>query len=176
MVIPKWHLSHLQRDQQGKCNRISTPHFRHLFVILTSSSGQSWNHLQSRDKSVEAGQTCRRTGRVKIRIPLRKPKPIRYLVRPMVACITTFVLHPRTSGTRIPRLTNSDVEDPRNFVNPEQEIIDIAAYGIQQNAVWDSVLSQRDGYTPRSAEPRPLSETRHSLRIWCQIFWPASKW
>jgi hypothetical protein len=44
----------------------------------------------------------------------------------MAACITTFVFRP-----------NTDVEDPGDFLNSEEEIPCIATYGIQKNAVWD---------------------------------------
>jgi hypothetical protein len=52
----------------------------------------------------------------------------------MAACITAFVLRPRTSGTRIPGLPNTDMEDPGDFANPKEEILCIAADGIQKNA------------------------------------------
>jgi hypothetical protein len=70
----------------------------------------------------------------------------------MAAWITTFVLRPRTSRTRIAGLTYADVEDPGDLVNSEQEIPGIAAYGIQKNAVWDSVISRSDGDAPKSTQ------------------------
>jgi hypothetical protein len=44
------------------------------------------------------------------------------------------------------------MEDPGDFVSPEEEIPCIAACGIQKNAAWDSVISRSDGFAPRSTQ------------------------
>jgi transposase len=49
------------------------------------------------------------------------------------------------------------VEDPGDLVNPEEEIPCIAAYGIQKNSVWDSVISRSDGYAPKSIQNNAIA-------------------
>jgi hypothetical protein len=64
----------------------------------------------------------------------------------MAIAISAFVFRPRGSGFRNPGRVYSDVEDPGDLVNMEEQIPCIAACGIKSNPIWDPIVSRGNSW------------------------------
>jgi hypothetical protein len=55
-----------------------------------------------------------------------------------------LLLRSNASGFRRPGFASANVENPKGFVNPDEQISCIAEFGIGRNATWIIVLSCGD--------------------------------
>jgi hypothetical protein len=62
----------------------------------------------------------------------------------MASGTSILLLRFNASGFRRPGFASANVENPKDFVNPDERILCIAAFGIRRNTTWITVLSRGD--------------------------------